>query len=236
MDPDEFMARMIAAGVPDMQLAPSQYGAMKPAPHPEKPPAFVTAQPTLDPPATFSANHSPPEGELTPDQPPTAAALPTSAVPLQAELAAGAVLPIHSALVAGREAIVPDAATMLPDAGPTQYVAPAVPSTGMSALAAEAGANAPTSLAGASAMQYQGSYPTVDELEKAGVSLLLEAEAAGYLKQHYKFLYAAAGDLLVTDVPELLALYKVLPDTSHWTAHVHIALCSCATFQTCDTL
>ncbi|BDA40541.1 probable vacuolar protein sorting-associated protein 9A at N-terminal half [Coccomyxa sp. Obi] len=206
MDPDEFMARMIAAGVPDMQLAPSQDGATKPVPHPEKPPAFVTAQPTLD----SAANHWPPEdaADPTPDQPPTGAALPTSAVPLQAELAAGTVLPTHSAPLAGRQAVVPDAATMLPDAGPAQYVAPAVPSTGVSALAAEASAN--PHMAGDDPMRFQGRYPTVDELEKAGVSLVLEAEAAGYLKQHYRFLYAAAGDLLVTDVPELLALYKEL--------------------------
>lgn len=228
MDPDEFMARMIAAGVPDMQLAPSQYGATKPVPHPEKPPAFVTAPPTLDPAATFTVNHMPPEDAMdpTPDQPPTGAALPTSAVPLQAELAAGTVVPIHSAPVAGRQAVVPDAATMLPDAGPTQYVAPiAVPSTGMSALAAEASATPPASLATDEVMQYQGRYPTVDELERAGVSLMLEAEAAGYLKQHYRFLYAAAGDLLVTDVPELLALYKVLPDTSHGTSQRSLQLC-----------
>lgn len=47
------------------------------------------------------------------------------------------------------------------------------------------------------------------ELERAGVGLVLAAEAAGRLREQHRFLYAAAEDLRVADVPALLAGYKV---------------------------
>lgn len=47
------------------------------------------------------------------------------------------------------------------------------------------------------------------ELERAGVGLVLAAEAAGRLREQHRFLYAAAEDLRVADVPLLLSGYKV---------------------------
>jgi hypothetical protein len=55
------------------------------------------------------------------------------------------------------------------------------------------------------------SFLSVPELEKAGVALVLAAEASGRLRQQHRFLYAAAGDLHVADVSTLLAEYKARP-------------------------
>ena len=54
------------------------------------------------------------------------------------------------------------------------------------------------------------SWPSVAELEREGVSELLQSEAAGQLQQRYTFLYAQALDLRMDDVPLLLRQYKEL--------------------------
>lgn len=214
IDRDEFMARMMAAGVPDMQFGPNHDGALRTAPSHEKPPAFVPVQPALDPVAALAAAQAAAQATLAEtelaaaDQPPTGAALPTSAVPLPATPYASTVLPTHSAAIGGGQSVVPDVATHLPMAGPTQYTAPAIPSSGVSALAQQGSANLQSTWAG-DAVQSSGRYPTVEELERAGVRFLLEAEGSGRLRHDHRFLYAKAGDLLITDVAELLTAYKV---------------------------
>lgn len=207
MDPDEFMARMMAAGVPDMQLVPSQDGATSTAPPPEKPPAFATAQPATEPTAGTQA---PPDnaGGLPADQLLMGAAPLTPTVPLPSVTAAATLLPTHSAPIGGGQAVVPDVGTLLPNAAPAQYIAPAVPSSGATALTDQGNAALQGSQAGGAAGIW-GRPPTVEELERAGVSLVLEAEAAGRLKRDHRFLYAVAEDLLITDVAELLSSYKV---------------------------
>jgi hypothetical protein len=207
MDPDEFMARMMAAGVPDMQLVPSQDGATSTAPPPKKPPPFATAQPATEPTASTQA---PPDnaGGLPADQLLMGAAPLTPTVPLPSVTAAATLLPTHSAPIGGGQAVVPDVGTLLPNAAPAQYIAPAVPSSGATALTDQGNAALQGSQAGGAAGIW-GRPPTVEELERAGVSLVLEAEAAGRLKRDHRFLYAVAEDLLITDVAELLSFYKV---------------------------
>jgi hypothetical protein len=227
MDPDEFMARMIAAGVPDMQMVPTP-GSQAHS-EPTKSHAFTDAsypQPAADPPGvqpqdvfqmpslkdSFRDELLVAGMDLPGSQPPTGAGLPTAAVSLPGE--PPAVLPTHSAAVAGNQAVVPDVGTGLLGAAPLQQMAPAVPAAGMSTLACTS-AFEDQDLAVMQSQNHVGSggggsrFPTVEELERAGVTLVLEAEANGRLKQQHKFLYAAAGDLTITDVKELLSCYKV---------------------------
>lgn len=56
-----------------------------------------------------------------------------------------------------------------------------------------------------------GGAPGLAQLERAGVPLVLAAEAAGQLRARRRFLYAAAGDMRVADVSALLAEYKARP-------------------------
>ena len=56
-----------------------------------------------------------------------------------------------------------------------------------------------------------GGMPNLAQLERAGVPLVLAAEASGRLRAQHRFLYAAAGDLRVADVSALLVEYKASP-------------------------
>lgn len=239
IEPDEFVAHMIAAGIPDMQLAPLSQNAT-PKSHPAKPPAFVTdqavqqlaalaepelAQEVFQAPSlaqgisTVPARAQP----LADSQPPTGAPLPAldPSISRAAFRSMNEVLPTHSAAVAGGQLAVPDAATQLPGAATLQHVAPAVPEAGATALASPAAQAADHDGWDVQMQQHQlqqqaassgwsRQYPSVQALEKAGVPLMLATEAGGHLQQQYRYLYADAGDLRIfDDVKELLSSYKV---------------------------
>ena len=55
-----------------------------------------------------------------------------------------------------------------------------------------------------------GLATSLEELEQAGVSYVLEAEANGELQARHPFIYANAADLRVADVKLLLSAYKHL--------------------------
>lgn len=54
-----------------------------------------------------------------------------------------------------------------------------------------------------------GIMPSVAELEREGIPLVVAADAAGLLLSQYPFIYSSATDLRVADVTALLTDYKV---------------------------
>ncbi|DBB04146.1 hypothetical protein WJX77_002566 [Trebouxia sp. C0004] len=216
MDSDEFVARMIAAGVPDIEAASTQ--PLFPKLKADTTPSSPTAGASLIP-AASEDNMG-----LTPQPSQPSLANTPSKGPEE-----GSVRPVGSAFqhLAQPEAASPGtyAATATPFQGGSQSILAPTPSISGKPSLEEAGPGPGQGASGAGnnsltatqpaagpppAATQAEPWPSVPELEQEGVSQLVQSEAAGQLQQRYTYLYSLAPDLRMDDIPLLLRQYKEL--------------------------